>query len=134
MAIKAAIRNLIVNDATLSALVGTRVSPVIAKTGDILPRITYSIMRTGRDFTTNETLSMRDEGFSFVICAKSSGECDQIAFELERVLSAAIQLTSDGTRIVRCYPMGESESTDYLEGREKPIYEKTAVYDVIYYG
>jgi hypothetical protein len=123
MAIKAAIRNLIVNDATLAALVGTRVSPVIAKTGDILPRIAYLRTNTDQEYHLTGSAGLRFDTFNIVINSNSSDECDAISEQLKIVFEAVINATHDTTYIHRFYLDSSNEGQYLSEGREKPIYE-----------
>ena len=123
MAIKAAIRNLIINDVTLSGLVGTRVSPVIAKTGDALPRVSYLRTNTDQEYHLTGSAGLRVDSFNIVINSNSSDECDTISERIKIVLEPVINATHDTTYIHRFYLDSSNEGEYLAEGREKPIYE-----------
>jgi hypothetical protein len=134
MAIKAAIRNLIVNDATLAALVGTRVSPRIAKTGDTLPRVAYVRTNVDDGIHLTGTSNLRIDSFTIGINSNSSDEGDTIAFQIKSVLEAVLNQTEDSTFIRRCIFRSQSEGEYFPEGREKPIYDVTQNWDIVYNG
>ena len=132
MAIKQAIRDIIINDATLSGLVGTRVSPRISKTGDTLPRVCYLRTNTDVEYYMGGTSTLRFDSYNIIITGDSSDECDTISERVKIVLESALNETQDSTYIHRLYMESSNEGHYYPDGREKPIYEVIQNWKVSY--
>ena len=134
MAIKQAIRSLFINDATLTSLIGARVSPRISKTGDTLPRVVYLRTNVSDSVHTTGSSSLRIDSFNFIIESNSSDECDTISERIKLIFESVLNQTHEGTFIRRCLIQNENEGNFYPEGREKPIYETMQGWNIIYNG
>lgn len=134
MAIKPAIRNLLINDVTLAALIGSRVSPRISKTGDILPRVTYLRTNVEDDVHLTGASSLRTDSFNIIVDSDSSDECDLISERIKALLETVLNQTEDTTFIRRCILKSQNEGHYYPEGREKPLYDTIQNWDVVYNG
>lgn len=135
MGIKAAIRSILLAEPSISGVVGTRVSPVLSGTTAVLPRIVY--VRTGSESTNHNlgTLSLRFDNFNFSVMADSSDACDSLTEDVRASLEAIINETHSGIIIHRCLFRLLSETHQFFEGREKPVYESMMMFEVSYqYG
>ena len=134
MAIKQAIRDLILGDSSLLALLGNRVSPRISKTGDTLPRLAYLRTSLEQGIYLVGTSTKRDDDFNIIIDSNSSDEADLIASDLRALFQSVASTVSNGVTIRRIYVNPQTESHYYPEGREKPIYQILIPIGVSFFG
>lgn len=135
MAIKAAIRSLLIGEPTISSLISTRVYNTIAGTKADLPHLVYN--RSDSDTMSvqlNGASDLRQDRFNFQISADTQSECENASLAVRDFLEGSINVTSENTLISRFILEAQGESTYYPEGREKPIYETTQSWEVTYYA
>jgi hypothetical protein len=132
MAIRAAIRSLLLDDPTLFALVGERVHPMIAATDSDLPFIVYSKYTEDLEYDMTTYQENKNIGFEFVCVSGDYSESIAIKDSVLRVLDAVQNTQVDDVIITKIYQRSESESQTYIEGREKPIYENSIFMEAWY--
>ncbi len=130
MGIKAAFRSYLLADPSIAAAVGTRINPAISSTVSEVPRIVYTCTGSEDFITMKATSSLRKDRFNISILANSSDQCDLIA-ELCRARMATCIQTGGMDRI---FFQGQSESYQFQDGMEKPVYEVILSVEIAYYG
>jgi hypothetical protein len=129
--IEEAIRALLLADATVAAIVGRRVRPMLAGPHDKRPYLVYST-----DIETiptyGGTSAFRRSTLTLSSIADSHEDCRELAGELRRILDG-YSGTTTGVQIVPCFLQDESEVEQGVEpGTERPVYVRTQTYRVLY--
>ena len=110
-------------DATVSGLVGTRVTPYVRNREDDFPCVVYSIPREELDTPASGTITNRAAELSVACMARAYLDADSIA---EAVIDALVPGTAGGTCVdaVRVTSL-EREFQDSYDGKPDLIYLTT---------
>jgi hypothetical protein len=133
MGIKAAIRSVLLADADLVVQIGNRISPRIAKTGDIMPRISYVVNGKDPSYHLDGVGSWQLDNFNLAIHANSSDQCDEISSMVKEIFHAVRDVIGQGVTIRRFMLQASSEAHQD-DSTEKPVYELIQSWEVSYYG
>lgn len=132
MSIEAVLRSLMVGDATLSALVGTRVYPAVLPQGVAYPAIRYSQVSGGDDYDMDGPDDLKRKSYQFSCVALKRSDTILVADKLQTLLSGYSGV-SDGISISAVFLQNEIDGEDTQPGNnEQTRYLKHLDFEVWY--
>lgn len=103
MSIEAGIYSLLTADATLSALVGTRIYPVFIPESAETPCLSYQLVSSSVDLNLDRTV-VREKRIQFDAFAPTYAVVKQIQTALADILEGYSGTLSDGSTVIDCSP------------------------------
>jgi hypothetical protein len=111
------ITSLLLADATLSGLIGTRIYPVLVPSDPVYPLLTYQVVTSKREYTLSNAVT-KQKCIQFDCWGSTYSDSKQVQQALENVLSGYNGTLSDGTKVLGTFLDAEhddfqSDARDY---------------------
>ena len=127
---EAVLRTALVGNAAVTALVGTRIYPVLAPASALLPYVTWRRSGIEREQTLGSPMGMPRVSVEYSIYGTTYEEARQLA-DAMRVVLDGYGGTSDNTEVKQASLEDESDDFAQLAGADlPPVYQVTQRYDV----
>lgn len=129
---EAAVRNVLIQDAAVAPLVGTRIYPVLAPTTAALPFVTYRRTGVRREHTLDGPMGVATTTIDLDIYA-TTYEAARILADLCRVALDGWGGTFDNTEVKNVSLESESDGFVLLQGAESPpSYTVTQTFNLLW--
>lgn len=132
MAAENVIRSVLVNDATVSGLVSTRIRPGIAKAKETLPYIVFEMIAANRWQGHDGYTGVGQFTYTFRCYAATKAGATALADAVRIALDHLPETTVSGQTILVTWSLGSDEDITFRdEGGQVPVYETSIDFDII---